>query len=45
METSYIEDLEILASELIIYEVGYTIWKHLKKKKIDGFEYIKNYTY
>ncbi len=41
MEASYIEDLEILASELIFYEVGNTLWKHLRKKKTDGREYIK----
>jgi predicted nucleic acid-binding protein len=41
MESSYIEDLKIIASDLIFYEVGNTIWKHLRNKKIDGIEYIK----
>lgn len=41
MENSYLKDLEIIASELIFYEVGNTIWKHLRKKKNDGTEYIK----
>ena len=41
MENCYLKDLEIIASELIFYEVGNTIWKHLRKKKNDGTEYIK----
>jgi len=40
MESSYIEDLKIIASDLIFYEVGNTIWKHLRKTKKDGSEYI-----
>lgn len=40
MESSYINDFEIIASDLIFYEVGNTIWKHLRKKKKDGTEYI-----
>ena len=40
MESSYIENLEIIASDLIFFEVGNTIWKHLRKKKIDGTDYI-----
>ena len=41
MDTSYLKELEIIASELIFYEVGNTIWKHLRKDKNDGTEYIK----
>jgi predicted nucleic acid-binding protein len=40
MESSYIEDLEIIASDLIFYEVGNTIWKHIRKKNKDGTKYI-----
>ena len=40
MESSYIKDLEIIASDLIFYEVGNTIWKHLRKKKKEGNEYM-----
>jgi predicted nucleic acid-binding protein len=41
MDSSYIENIDIVASELIFYEVGNTIWKHLRKKTKDGSEYIK----
>ena len=41
MENTYLKDLEIIASELIFYEVGNTIWKHLRKNKNNGTEYIK----
>ena len=41
MDSSYLKDLEIIASDLVFYEVGNTIWKHLRKKKYNGIEYIK----
>ena len=34
-------DIEFLASDLVIYEVGNTIWKNLRKKKMKGSRYIK----
>jgi predicted nucleic acid-binding protein len=36
VERSYIDEIELNASELIFYEVGNTIWKHLRKGKNDG---------
>jgi predicted nucleic acid-binding protein len=41
MDSSYIINFEIIASNLIFYEIGNTIWKHLRKKSNDGSEYIK----
>jgi predicted nucleic acid-binding protein len=35
------KDIEFYASDLVIYEVGNTIWKNLRKKKKDGSKYIK----
>ncbi|MEE8401383.1 MAG: hypothetical protein V3R86_04460, partial [Candidatus Hydrothermarchaeaceae archaeon] len=41
MEKSIETGCELIASELSLYEVGNTIWKHIRKKKIDGQEYIR----
>ena len=41
MELQDAMDMEFLASDLVIYEVGNTIWKNLGKKKKDGSRYIK----
>ncbi len=41
MERSMGDRGELIASELILYEVGNVIWKHIRKKKADGQEYIK----
>ncbi len=41
MEKSIEDGAELIASELILYEVGNTIWKHIRKKKTDGQEYIR----
>jgi predicted nucleic acid-binding protein len=41
MEIGDEKDIEFLASDLVIYEVGNTIWKNLIKKKKDGGRYIK----
>ena len=41
MDSSYLKELEIIASDLVFYEVGNTIWKHLRKKKSDGTNFIK----
>ncbi len=35
------KDIEFFASDLVIYEVGNTIWKNLRKRKKDGGQYIK----
>lgn len=35
------KDIEFIASDLVIYEVGNTIWKNLKRTKKDGTRYIK----
>ena len=40
VEQSYINNIELIASELIFYEVGNTIWKHLRKGRNDGRKYI-----
>ncbi|UCH88219.1 MAG: type II toxin-antitoxin system VapC family toxin [Thermoplasmata archaeon] len=37
---SHEKDIELIASELVIYEVGNIIYKHLKKRK-GGKKYIK----
>ena len=41
MELGDALDIEFLASDLVIYEVGNTIWKNLRKKTKDGTRYIK----
>lgn len=41
MELGDSMDLEFLASDLAIYEVGNAIWKNVRKKKKDGSRYIK----
>lgn len=41
MEKSIENGGELIASELILYEVGNTIWKHIRKKMIDGQEYLR----
>ena len=41
MELGDALDIEFLASDLVIYEVGNTIWKNLRKKDKDGIRYIK----
>ncbi|MEE8424045.1 MAG: type II toxin-antitoxin system VapC family toxin [Thermodesulfobacteriota bacterium] len=41
MEKSIEDGAELIASDLILYEVGNTIWKHIRKKKTDGQEYIR----
>ena len=41
MELCDLMDIELLASDLAIYEVGNTIWKNLQKKSRDGTTYIK----
>ncbi len=41
MELGDVLDIEFLASDLAIYEVGNTIWKNLRKKDKDGTRYIK----
>ncbi len=41
MEKSIENGGELIASELILYEVGNTIWKHIRKKKIEGQGYIR----
>ena len=40
MELGDEKNIEFLASDLVIYEVGNTIWKNLRKKKKDGNQYI-----
>jgi predicted nucleic acid-binding protein len=40
VEQSYINNIELIASELIFYEVGNTIWKHLRKGRNNGRKYI-----
>ncbi len=41
MEKSIEAGAELIASDLILYEVGNTIWKHIRKKKTDGQEYLR----
>lgn len=41
MEKSIENGGKLIASELILYEVGNTIWKHIRKKMIDGQEYLR----
>lgn len=41
MELGDSMDLDFLASDLAIYEVGNAIWKNVRKKKKDGSRYIK----
>lgn len=41
MELGDALDIEFLASDLVIYEVGNIIWKNLRKKKMNGSRYIK----
>ena len=41
MELGDVMDIEFLASDLAIYEVGNTIWKNLRKKDKGGTRYIK----
>jgi len=41
MEKSIENGGELIASELVFYEVGNTIWKHIRKKKTDGQEYLR----
>ncbi|UCE37568.1 MAG: type II toxin-antitoxin system VapC family toxin [Thermoplasmata archaeon] len=41
MEIGDEKDIEFLASDLVIYEVGNTIWKNLRRKNKDGGRYIK----
>lgn len=41
MELGDAMDIEFLASDLVIYEVGNTIWRNLRKKKMNGSRYIK----
>ena len=41
MEIGDEKDIEFIASDLIIYEVGNTIWKNLKRTKKDGTRYIE----
>lgn len=40
LSISHTKDIELFASELVLYEVGNTIWKHLRNKKKGGSEYI-----
>jgi len=40
MELSYFNDINLIASELIFYEVGNTIWKNLRKGNKVGTKYI-----
>lgn len=40
MELGDAMDIEFLASDLVIFEVGNIIWKNLQKKKKDGTIYI-----
>ena len=41
MELGHENEMEFLASDLVIYEVGNTIWKNLRRKKRDRTRYIK----
>lgn len=41
MELGDALDIEFLASDLVIYEVGNIIWKNLKKKTKNGGRYVK----
>jgi predicted nucleic acid-binding protein len=41
MEEGDEKDIEFISSDLIIYEVGNTIWKNLRKMKKNGISYIK----
>lgn len=40
-EKSSTKSVGLVASELILYEVGNVIWKHLRKKDMDGSEYVE----
>ncbi len=40
-EKSSAEDIAVIASDLVFYEVGNTILKHLRGKDKDGAEYMK----
>lgn len=40
-EKSSTKGVGLVASRLILYEVGNAIWKHLRKKDIDGSEYVE----
>jgi predicted nucleic acid-binding protein len=41
MEKGEEKDLEFISSDLVVYEVGNTIWKNLKGKKKDGRRYVE----
>ena len=41
MELGDALDIKFLASDLVIYEVGNTIWKNLRRKTKNGGRYIK----
>ena len=40
MELGDEKDIEFLASDLAIYEVGNTIWKNLRRKRKDGSQFV-----